>query len=145
MKNFREAVKRKMEKEGWMVDAVFPNNLITYRCERNKQVKLICAWQNGHGHIYRDTFKGLKRIEKEAGVSVLIAKVNGANEIIFLRLEKFSNLQKEEKRGPLFGLAQLCDMGFVGYSNGEFKKGERKMKTIEDELKAKALSELNNI
>ena len=125
MKNFRDAVKRKMEKEGWTVERI-TNNPINLRCERNKQVKLICAWQNGHGHIYKDTLRGLKRVQKETGMPVVVAKLNGANEIIFLWLEKFLKPQNEERAALEFTLIPPRDIGFVSYENGKFIKGGRK-------------------
>lgn len=96
MKNFRDVVKRKMEKEGWTVERI-TYSPINLRCERNKKVKLICAWQNGHGHLYADVLRGLKRVQKSTGMPVVVAKVNGANEIVITRLEKFENLKKVGK------------------------------------------------
>lgn len=87
MKNFREAVKREMERERWEVhySEYDPSDLI---CKRGNTIKMVHAKGNGHGHIYKKELHDLKKMQNRAGVPVLVAKVNGANEIIFWRLER---------------------------------------------------------
>ena len=99
MRNFREAVKREMEKEGWEVhySVYSPSDLI---CKHGNAIKMIRAKGNGHGHIYKNELSDLKKIQNWAGVHVLVAKVNGANEIIFIRIENIlTHKGKENEHG----------------------------------------------
>jgi hypothetical protein len=87
MKHFKDAVKRKQEKDGWHVfairDSEEPVDLI---CMRGSRTTLIRARGNGHNHIYGSTGLELRALGARCGTHVLLAKVNGANEIVFTRI-----------------------------------------------------------
>ena len=123
MRNFKEAVKRKMEREGWEVH-YSEHQTSDLICKRENKIKMIRAKGNGHGHLYQKELKELKKIEKKSKMPILIAKVNNANEIIFIRLEKFLKIKKEKTETHNFTFYEPREMGFLSYENGKFKTGE---------------------
>ena len=85
MKNFRDAVQQHMEREKWIVFVV-KDDLVDLFCIRHGQTKLIRARGNGHGHLYQNIEHKLRNLQRKCGMRVLVAKVNGDNEIWFMRI-----------------------------------------------------------
>jgi hypothetical protein len=101
MKNFRDAVKREMEKEGWTVSLLEGGSeikIVQLHCKQGKKEKYIRATGNGHGHVYKWVKDGLKGFRKVKKAPVFVAKVNGANEIIFIRLESLLNPKRRKPK-----------------------------------------------
>lgn len=129
MKDFRGAVKRKMEREGWKVSLIDNGSeikIVQLHCIRRGKERYIRVVGNGHGHVYKWILNGLKEFEKMKKAPVIVAKVNGENEIIFLRLEKFLTHRNEKKETSKFTFKEPRELGFVAHQDGEFIKGGRK-------------------
>lgn len=86
-KNFISRVKQLMESEGWEVSDIIHEEVHLY-CARRNRIKYIRTYGNGHGHVHKAIIEKLKSIESKRGGPVFVAKINGANEIIFVRLKK---------------------------------------------------------
>ena len=92
MRSFTERVKREQENQGLQVFRIYsagdykvrpPIDLI---CMKNGNITLVRARGNGHGNLNAMTVMVLKQLGKKCGAKVLLAKENGATEIVFFRI-----------------------------------------------------------
>ena len=88
MKYFCDAVRRKMEFDGWNVfrvrDSEAPIDLVCIN--KGGETTMVRARGNGHGHVNRDIESKLKTLSIRCRTHVLLAKVNAANEVVFRRI-----------------------------------------------------------